>query len=483
MKSSLRRFAEEILRSVDILENDCLSRGVDIPDIDDPSAINPNSDNDFERSSKEVADAVSSIVTSATLLVQCVRSPSQSVRIAASSHITSASLRCVTELNIVDLIRIGGSKGTHVEELAGKCAIEPGQLSQVLRLLSAQGIFKEVAPDKFTNNRLSTVLDKGLSSNDLDAVDRISPSHDQLYKNPQSSPCALFCHAMDECAKATSYLFEAISDRLRSPGGPTAVSRGFNTSKSFWEILELEENRLRRFGLAMEGVAKAEPQAAILQGFDWESVANGGHVVDVGGGVGTVSMRLASAYPDMNIVVQDREQVVKEGLKRWATVNPTAIERGKVKLEAHNFFEAQPIKNPDVFFVKSIVHDWPDDAALTILRHLREAAGPETRLFSMDKLLPYTCETTATTMELVKKHEGSITFAGPAGGEVKSGMGNLIPYLMSVMMIGLLNGQERTLQHTVDLYRKAGWEIYKVYQTESQGLFSSQMQSRPIAIP
>ncbi len=53
----------------------------------------------------------------------------------------------------------------------------------------------------------------------------------------------------------------------------------------------------------------------LFAGFDWESVANGGHVVDVGGGVGTVSMRLASAYPDMNIVVQDREQVVKEGLK------------------------------------------------------------------------------------------------------------------------------------------------------------------------
>lgn len=80
-----------------------------------------------------------------------------------------------------------------MEELAEKCAIEPGQLcglailctllylviflrtAQVLRLLSAQGIFKEVAPDIFANNRLSTVLDKGLSSNDLDAVDRVSP--------------------------------------------------------------------------------------------------------------------------------------------------------------------------------------------------------------------------------------------------------------------------------------------------------------------
>ena len=91
-KSSLRVFAEEILRSVDILESDCASRGIAIPDISDPSLIHSNNDNDFDRNSKNVADAVSSIVTMGMLLTQSVRNPTQSVRIAAAS--VTRSQRC-----------------------------------------------------------------------------------------------------------------------------------------------------------------------------------------------------------------------------------------------------------------------------------------------------------------------------------------------------------------------------------------------------
>lgn len=57
----------------------------------------------------------------------------------------------------------------------------------------------------------------------------------------------------------------------------------------------------------------------------------------------------------------------------------------------HDFFAEQPIKNADVFFMKFILHDWPDEYALNILRKLREAATPETRLFVLDKVIPYTC--------------------------------------------------------------------------------------------
>ena len=78
--SKLRRFAEEILRCVDILENDCLSRGVDVPDIDDPQSL----DNDFERSKDSVLNAANSIVASALALVHSVQSPIQSMRCVAS---------------------------------------------------------------------------------------------------------------------------------------------------------------------------------------------------------------------------------------------------------------------------------------------------------------------------------------------------------------------------------------------------------------
>ncbi len=41
--------------------------------------------------------------------------------------------------------------------------------------------------------------------------------------------------------------------------------------------------------------------------------------------------------------------------------------------------------------MQNILHDWSDEYCLKILSRLREAAGPETRLFVRDRVIPYTC--------------------------------------------------------------------------------------------
>jgi ubiquinone/menaquinone biosynthesis C-methylase UbiE len=51
---------------------------------------------------------------------------------------------------------------------------------------------------------------------------------------------------------------------------------------------------------------------------------NGSVVVDVGGGVGTSSLPLAEAYPNLEIVIQDRPPVVEDGLKVRANIITTA---------------------------------------------------------------------------------------------------------------------------------------------------------------
>ncbi len=43
----------------------------------------------------------------------------------------------------------------------------------------------------------------------------------------------------------------------------------------------------------------------------------------------------------------------------------------------------------------------------------------------------------------------------------------------------LFNGTERTLQHTIDLYRSAGWKVEKVNQFEAAGSLPSGI----IAVP
>lgn len=178
-------------------------------------------------------------------------------------------------------------------------------LAQILRCLASQGIFKEIALDTFANNRLSSLLDKGLSGDDIRIPTlgysflcismnsprlTILPREITTFKNPSSSICALLCHvyvfvrsstplafymiianilhmiSTDESAIASTHLCEALSDQ--SASGRTSFARAFNTDKSFWEFLELpdQRHRLARFGTAMEGVGRMEPPGAVLRG-------------------------------------------------------------------------------------------------------------------------------------------------------------------------------------------------------------------------
>ena len=43
-----------------------------------------------------------------------------------------------------------------------------------------------------------------------------------------------------------------------------------------------------------------------------------------------------------------------------------------------------------------MLHDWPDEYCLTILKHLRVAAGPKTKLVIVDQLMECACDEPAT---------------------------------------------------------------------------------------
>jgi hypothetical protein len=52
----------------------------------------------------------------------------------------------------------------------------------------------------------------------------------------------------------------------------------------------------------------------IIVGFDWKSLPAGALVVDVGGGIGSSTMRLAKAYPNIKFIVQDLAKVLNDGI-------------------------------------------------------------------------------------------------------------------------------------------------------------------------
>jgi hypothetical protein len=66
-------------------------------------------------------------------------------------------------------------------------------------------------------------------------------------------------------------------------------------------------------------------------------------------------------------------------------------ERRLLDFAVHDFFTPQPVKTPAVFFLRVVLHDWPDHFARRILLRLREAAGEETKLVVADFIMPIAC--------------------------------------------------------------------------------------------
>jgi hypothetical protein len=110
----------------------------------------------------------------------------------------------------------------------------------------------------------------------------------------------------------------------------------------------------------------------VADAYDWKSVS---HVVDVGGGTGTMLQALCAGHPHLRGTLFDLPQVV-------ASLKP--VER--VDVVAGDVFE-NPLPHGDVYVLSQILHGWPDDNAANILARCVEAGGDTVRILLVESLL------------------------------------------------------------------------------------------------
>lgn len=106
-------------------------------------------------------------------------------------------------------------------------------------------------------------------------------------------------------------------------------------------------------------------------------------VTDVGGGEGQLLAEVLRRHPKVRAVLYDLPYAQEGARRHLASLG--LLER--CELVAGSFFDSVP-PGADLYLLKHILHDWPDDKAVTILKNVRRALGPEGRVLIVDRILP-----------------------------------------------------------------------------------------------
>lgn len=302
---------------------------------------------------------------------------------AKASLVTPMAIRAVATLRVADHL---AQEPRTALELGDAVGARPEALARVLRHLVIEGLFT------WDGHRFS-LTDTGAA----------------LRSDHPFSRLGWF--AGDSAHGRADLCLADLAEALRT--GEPAYGLRFEGS-SFWADLSADPALSASFDDIMG--ARMAAQARTLAGmYEWQTLE---HVVDVGGGDGTMLRTLLERFSRLRGTVVDLPGPVstaRETFRAAGLADRTDASEG-------SFFDPLP-EGGDAYLLCWVLHDWDDASARAILRRCAEAAGP------------------AGTV-LVAEYDG-----GPEMSE------------LDVRMLAYFNGRERSGEELSALAAKSGLSL------------------------
>ncbi|SPE53727.1 Multifunctional cyclase-dehydratase-3-O-methyl transferase TcmN [Streptomyces netropsis] len=306
-------------------------------------------------------------------------------------HIHASALRAIVLHGIPDLLADGPLTA---EDLAARSGTQAGPLRRVMRLLAMRGLFREAQDGTFALTGSGEVLRADVPGSQRAAV-------------------LLF----------TGEMFRRSADGLT--GTLRTGQTGFDAAYAvpFFDHLGTEPDESRLFDTAMSSLTSGVNEQ-ITRSYPFP---DSGTVVDVAGGRGGLLREILTRFPGLRGVLFDRPETVAGHLL------DTEELKGRWETEGGDIFAAVP-RGGDVYLLKNILHDWPDEDCLRILTTVRRAMDAGTRLLVIDAVLP--------------------------------GDGTPHPAVaLDIVMLMTLQGRERTAAEFEDLLTRSGFRLNRVLPT------------------
>ncbi|PPR01329.1 hypothetical protein CVT24_006331 [Panaeolus cyanescens] len=361
----------------------------------------------------------------------------------------STALDICLKHNVADHIRDldKDGKGVPIEELGAAAKLDADLLGRLLRVLSTKGTFQEVEKGVFKNTLASSVM---INDPEYNAIMDL-----WITDNGVGAP------------KLGNFAEELYRARISGSGSKTPSPFAMATGNEWYDYLPLNPDRAKNFNLAMRGQARGEstfslPYVFPFADYDFSALPKGSMFVDVGGGVGTIAEILLLAYPNLKIVLQDMESVVKS-----ATENPTAnikrfMDEGRLIFQVQDFFSDQPkYLDGAVFMLSNVLHNHRDANAVKLLKALRRS-NPS-RLLIVDRVLGPFFPTEATTpegeQEIHNNMRASWEGVGTIHGVHVPPRSQVVPAQYDMVMATMFGAKTRRLEEWISLLEESGFSL------------------------
>jgi hypothetical protein len=256
-------------------------------------------------------------------------------------------LRVVATLQVAEHIQAGKTRIAELSEAAGA---DPDSLSRVLRHLAGSGIFEEPETGRFALNEAARGLLEPPVKLGLD---------------------------LNGIGGRMAYPWSTLLSAVRT--SRTAYHEVFG--KTFWEDLDAYPEVAASFDELMGPAGHGRQDGdVLLEPGDWKSVRT---VVDVGGGTGALLAAVLRERPALRGTLVDLPRVMPKAGELLAAEGVA----DRVTLCPQSFFDPLPA-GADLYLLKSVLSDWPDNEAKAILSRCAEAARPSGRVLVLNGVTP-----------------------------------------------------------------------------------------------
>ena len=292
----------------------------------------------------------------------------------------TASLRWLYHFKVHHAVPLEPGSETTFSEIAQKCDVDERRLTRIMRHAMTNHWFEEPEPGRVTHSAMSRLIvtDEAVNGQVGYQTEVVFPSTAKTVEATES---------FGRSEKRNNAAFN--------------VAWQTNLQSMVWAAED--PVKVGWFSGLMKGYQRSSQMfnlSSIVEGYDWVGLGEG-LVVDVGGNTGTVSQAIAKAAPKLKFIVQDQPAAVARGR---AELPLEMMDR--IAFHEHDFFTPNPVQSPDIYLLRFILHDWPDEDAIAILRNLLPSMGTRTKLIIADaivpppKALPYTQEKHMRTMDI-----------------------------------------------------------------------------------